>query len=271
MTDVHTDIDPEEVADLEVGEVVVEKPERDWESEAAKDGWKPKDEWHGARPWKNAQEFVEHGEDILVYVKRDRDRLRDKVEKSEADMDARFKRLEGTYIKTLERQKTQYDTDIKAIESQERKAVEEGDVASFDELKTRREAMGAAPEVPKDETPSVDPAVTEWAKNNAWFTTDPEMRAMAVATAGRVSQNGADVHTQIEAAEKEVRLRYPEKFEAPKQAIETDGQNTRKTRAPKGVAQLPKEAREAFDSFVRMGAYKKDEIAKYAETYWGQD
>ena len=271
MTDTLHEI-PEE-PEGETEEVIVEKPSRDWDKDARDMGWKPKDEWHGEPDgFRDAEEFVKRGEEIVGYMRRDRDVQRAKAERAETDRDVRIRRLEAANTASLERQATQHKADIKAISAGQRKATEEGDLAEFDALEAKRDAL-TPPEAPQEQpahSPD-DSAVKEWAKDNPWFYTDPDMRALATSTAGRLAQGGADVHAQIAEAEKEVRRRFPEKFEAPKAIVETGGQPPKRGPKPKGVAQLPKEAREAFDGFVKMGVYKKDDLSDYAQKYWEQE
>jgi len=269
MTDHLTD--PPE--DLDTTETVVEKPERNWDAEAREMGWKPQDEYDGDPDnWRDAETFVRKGDEIFHFVKRDRDREREKREKAERDLVNRILRLEGTYTEALKRQKAQHEAELKAIDAAQRKAVEEADTEAYDALKSKREALGQPPEVPQEQP--VDDAVAEWGRENPWFYTDPQMRALAVATAGTAAQNGADVRGQITAAEDEVKRRFPDRFgkEAPKPSAVETGATTLKSKAkPKGVAQLPREAREAFDMFVRQGIYKKDDLPKYANSYWEQE
>ncbi len=273
MTD--TQHEPPEELEPEIEEVVVEKPARDFDKDAREMGWRPKDEWHGDPDgFRDAEEFVKRGEEIVGYMRRDRDTQRAKAEKAEADRDDRVRRLEGKYIDAMKRQVSQHEAEVTAIKAGERKAVEEGDVAAFDELTKRRDALGDAPEVPSEapQHSPADDAVKEWAKSNPWFYSDPAMRGLATATAGNAAQSGADVHAQLAAAEAEVKKRFPEKFETPRAIVETGG-GVPKRAAPKskGVAALPKEAREAFTKFVGMGVYKESELADYAKSYWEQE
>lgn len=270
MTDTLHEI-PEVDPDLEATETIVEKPERDWDADARDMGWKPKDEWHGdPEGFRDAKEFVQRGDEIFGFIKRDRDRLAEKTLRVEVDRDDRLKRMEKQYIGILENQKKQHEAEIKTIEGDKLKAVEEGDTATYKALTQRGNALGAAPEVPTEQ-PVVDATLKDWSDDNAWFKTDPLARSVATATAGVVAQSGGDVHAQIKAAEKEVRKRFPEHFEPPRSTVETGGQPPRSKPKAKGVAQLPKEARDGFKECVRLGMYKEDQIAEYATSYWEQE
>ncbi len=269
MTDTLNEI-PEVDPDLETTETIVEKPERNWDADARDMGWKPKDEWHGDPDgWRDAKEFVNRGDEIFGFIRNDRDRLREKNAKTEADRDDRLQRMEKQYIGLLERQKTQHEADIKVIEADKRKAVEEGDTAAYDTLTKRGEALGDAPVVP--EAPlEANSAAKKWAQDNTWFYTEPAARAMATAVAQRAADGGADVHAQTAAAEKEVRRRFPELFESLKAAVETGGSPLKPKPKAKGVGQLPPEARAGFKECVRLGMFKADDIEKYAKSYWEQ-
>lgn len=282
MTDQHTDLTAE---DLETGaqgapEVVSEQTDRDWEAEAREMGWKPKDEWTGdPEQWRDAQEFVKRGEEFLPYVRAERDRLRKEVERKNKDFEDRIKRLDAANREALKRQKAQYEERLAELDRREEQAVSEGDTEAWKAIRQQREKLGAPPEAEDEssEAPAgVDPAVQEWASRpeNDWFHTDDAMRAMAITVAGRVAQNGGDVNAQLRAAEAEVRKRFPEHFgtQKPRQAVETGGQPPRAgKRESRGVANLPREAREAFDEFVRMGVYSEKDLPEYAKAYWEQD
>ncbi len=275
MTDQHADLDGVNEAldgvNEEISEAFVEKPERDWDADARENGWKPKDEWHGDPDgWRDAKEFVKRGDEIFGFIKRDRDRLAEKNTRIESDRDDRLRRMESQYIGLLERQKTQHEADIKGIAAGQRKAVEEGDTATYDALTTQREALGAVPSVPSAHV-EADAALTQWYAANPWFRTDKVMHAVAETIAGNVAQAGGDVHAQIQAAEKEVRQRFPEKFEQPKVAVETGAQPLRPKPKAKGVGLLPPEARAGFKECVRLGMYGPGDIEKYAESYWRQE
>lgn len=287
MSDQTTNIEePEEGVDddnaaVYIGDPVAEHvsgqdapPERDFEAEAREMGWKPKDEWHGDPDgWRDAEEFVKRGEEFLPYVRAERDRLKREREKQDKEFAERVKRLEATTRTALERQKAQHEAEVEALKARQRKAVEDGDTEAYDEAGKRLESLGAPPEVPEEEAaPEVPSEVTEWARENPWFNTDPEMRALAVVVAGRVADTGGDVKAQIAAAEAEVKRRYPERFAEPKpprQTVETGGQPPR-PRTAKGVSQLPREAREAFNQFVKVGVYKESDLPRYAKEYWEQ-
>lgn len=270
MTDTH--VDPPDL-DLERDEVVVDKPaERDWDKDARGMGWQPKDDWRGDPDgWRDAETFVKRGDEIIGHIRRDRDAQREKASKAETDRDDRIRRLEGQYTEALKAQAKQHAAEMETIKSDERKAVVEGDVEAFDALGKRKEALGTAPEVREAPAPQPDDTVKEWAKKNPWFYTDPQMRALATATAETAAQSGADAHAQVAAAEAEVRKRFADKFEPPKASVEVGGHSPKRGPKSKGVAELPAEARKAFDGFVKMGVYKAEDIKEYATSYWEQE
>ncbi len=267
MTDQHTE--HQEEPDETQGESFTDHPKRDWDAEATEMGWRPESEWHGdAKDFRDSEEFVKRGEEILQFVRRDRDREREKNAKLESDMDGRFRRLENTYIDVMKRQKAQHEVDVAAIATDQRRAVEEGDVDAYDAQVKRRDALGAAPEVP-DGAPPPNDAVVRWAADNPWLK-NKAMWAVANDAFQESADSGGDVHSQIAAADAEIRRRYPEKFEAPRATVETGGQ-VKRGKVTKGAAQLPPEARVAFEKLVREGMYGKDDIAKYAKSYWEQE
>ena len=258
------------------GEAQEATPTRDWESEAADMGWQPKDEWKkDPDQWRSAEDFVKRGEEIFGFIRNDRDRERERRISVEGSMAGRLKRLEGQYLTAMERQKERHEADLKEIGESKLKAVEDGDVPAYKALETRQDALGDTPQVPEQSDTSLgsdDDAKTlrEWSEKNPWFASNAAMRALATATAGTIAQAGGGVTEQIEAGEAEVRKRFPEHFETRPSTVETGGQALRRAPKAKGVAELPREAREAFDSFVRMKIYGPKDIAKYAETYWSE-
>lgn len=271
MTDEH-EIDEPEVDAPEIEAEAPSEPARDYEAEARDMGWKPKEEWDGRGEWRDAETFVKRGEELLPIVQARLAKTRAEQEAERKAFDQRLKRIEAANKAAFEAQKRQFEDRQKALEARIRQAAGEGDLETYDALNRQRETL-RPPEEPKVEEPAgVAPPVAEWRSRNDWYGTDEVMTAVAWAAAERLAKNGNnDVAAQLEAAEAEVKRRFPERFPQPaKPPVVESGGRSPSGKREKGAADLPAEARSAFKQFVQMGVYKQEDLARYAKAYWEQ-
>jgi hypothetical protein len=77
-----------------------------------------------------------------------------------------------------------------------------------------------APEVSYEEPPTefADPRTEEWHTRNSWFGQDKDMTALTMGVHGRLIEQGVEPASSeyFTAIDKEVRLRFPEKFNKPR-------------------------------------------------------
>jgi len=265
------------------------------EARAREMGWRPKDEYHGpADRWRPADEFVRRGEEVLPIVKSQLDKERQKARqleerlngvesKLERDYASRFKRLEGMTQVALLKQRQQL---WGQFEAEKRKAVESGDTAEYDRLSTaQHQAMVEfQPESdPEEEAPApvqrpaAHPAAQEFVERNPWFLRDKGMQAVAEQYHVKLFQEkpGISIEDNLREVEKYVRTKFPEAFggsptpaPAAPHAPQVEGGTRNAGNVSRGVNDLPPEAKEAGNKFVRQGIYK--DIKEYAADYWAQ-
>jgi len=221
---------------------------------ASEMGWKPLDQWQGDKTkWRPADEYVRATVNINKSLAKDQKAMRDQIE-----------RMARTSAAVVEQQVIER---LAAAEARFADAVESGDVAA---------AKAATNAIKRIEATAPQPASAEdeFAAANPWYGKDDEATAHAVSVSQRLAQQGRSIPEQLEAAAESVRKRFPELFDAPpprKAAPQVNGVVTRTTGAPreKGVADLPAQARQSGEMFVRKGLVKS--MADYAKSYWAEN
>jgi hypothetical protein len=159
-------------------------------------GWKPKEEWDGKGEWKDAKTFIDYGLDrareLGDHVKQ-LNRKIDGVHRSTEEM----ARREAEKARADERKRWEEMLSV---------AVDDGD---------RNAAMAATQKIAELSAPAPrqsgdDPLVSQFVSENAWFTSDPAAKAVAIAEAERVATAGGSVADQLKAAQATVLKRFPE-------------------------------------------------------------
>ncbi|MGE5500695.1 MAG: hypothetical protein ACM3W4_02080 [Ignavibacteriales bacterium] len=220
-------------------------------------GWAPKDEWRGdPEEWKDAPTFLV---DTVAVNKSLRTRLK--------DVETTTQRITRTADRIIEENRRKA---VAEAEARVRQAVEYGDADA---------AIEATRQLNQVNQPGTqeDPVVADFMARNTWFGVDDAATAVAHTVANKLAAQGMDNAAQVNAAEAEVRRRFPELFgeqpEARRQAKAPppvhSGQRTPAS-APKqkGVRDLPPEALKAGQDFERRG---RCTLAEYAKTYFEEN
>jgi len=262
-------------------------------------GWVPEDEWRSNKQWYPARQFLERGLANSSLNKRNMDKLikandelRAKVAGLEetvndsrtvlTSINDRFKRVD----------KAAYDRAYRDIEQRRRDAVEAGDSQAFDEAEKQllnlqkqekpgdeesaTEDKGGDDTGRRDKTRRV-PVMAAWLDKNAWFDEHYDMSQAAQGIHGRLKQQHPNwtLERNLEEVTKEIRKRFPERFES------EDGDGTRRDttttetrrggngrsdgRKGRTFSDLPREAQEACLMMIRtIPNFTKRE---YLETY----
>ena len=193
--------------------------EGEHEPEARRMGWVAEEEFKGDKDrWVDAKTFVERGKNELPI-------LRERLKK----MDGTITRLNSTISgmkKTFgEFQKYTADNEHKAYQralndlvEKQRVAVEESDTEAFNALEEKKQKLvEEIPTQPADVHLEDDGQAefNAWVDNgNKWFLDNPEMGSYAVSMIDFVSQKTGLTGTALfDEVGKEVKLRYPDKFE----------------------------------------------------------
>lgn len=221
-------------------------------SVARRMGWTPKEEWkRDPAKWVDAPDFLENTPKELEAVK---ERLRRNAQATESLLEDEKRRAREQALAELRTAERAGETD---------------------------RAEAAAARLKAAEGPP--PQVTNWIARNAWFNEDPVARAAAVAVTDSLKDR--PVSEQLEAAEAEVRRRYPEHF-GTVQREEVRLSEVRKpppvqsgsrgaSSAPKerGFADIPPGDRATFTQkllkhFKSRGLTEAQAQDKYAASYW---
>lgn len=265
----------------------------DTESRARAMGWVPQEEFRGpSDKWRDAAEFVRKGEEDLPVV---RERLRDTTRKltqleqrlqaREQEFSQNYGQLERMTTVALQRQREQINASYVAAQ---RQAVELGDVARFDQLRSdQQQALHnfdsdayQARQAPRQQpqqgpAPEEVPIVTAWQRSNPWFLHDAEMNSVAQAAHVRIGRENPNMSLQenLEKTTAYVRQRYPERFpQQPMRQATVEGGSRMAISSgarSKGAADLPADARRQGEKFVREGLFK--DMSEYAREFWSQD
>lgn len=152
---------------------------RDYESEARELGWVPKDEFRGDESrWTDAESFVKRGETQMPLLKK-------QVETQKGEIDF----LKRQVKKLAKAEQNAYNAALEDLKRQQREAVEYGDVAAFEKVEARIDALKAdIQDEPQAKGENPDLAFAEFRDANEWYdlgalpaASEAERRARALA------------------------------------------------------------------------------------------
>lgn len=276
-------------------------------------GWKEPKEWKGNPPkngFVKAKEYLERAETVIPIMRAENKKLKDELDGARADLKSFKEETNKTVARmaqmskvALDRQRTQledkYSAAIEAAtevgdKEQVRKlrAAEREDLKKFDEAseikeekteEAKKDVNGALPA-------DVQKTLGEWIGENTWYTTDPEMQALANAHHGKLLKDkpGLTLSENLEETRKYVAKRFPEKFAAAEDDEEEEEQKPRASRVEGGsrssggsarskYSQLPADAKSQCDKFIKedglfleKGETADKDLAKARERYAAQ-
>jgi hypothetical protein len=238
-------------------------------AKAEKMGWTPKDQFKGdPDKWRPADEFVERGENMLPL-------LRSQVKRQErqiSELTATVKDFTEHLSKT---EKRAYDKALADLKEARAAAIKAGDGETFDkvdeaivELRDKIKTQ----EAPKQQDGAIpEKDFNEWLSRNRWAE-EEEMQDIGVGIRKTLHKQHPDA-TPLELLDlvtKEVKRRFPEKFENPRRntAAAVEGAAPPRKSGGKTYADLPAEARAACDRMARNGYDgKPKEMADFKAAY----
>lgn len=273
-----------------------EKIFTDVEARARRMGWRPKEEFRGPPDrWSTAEEFVARGENELPILRernRNLDRQVEEATKSISDLKTRMEQtgevLSSMREMSLKAEERAYKKARADIETELRAKAAEADVAGVTEAQRKMEALdkeheGAkvAPVVAAAKTEEAsakprDPVAEQWIRDNAWFTSDPEMNGAAQGIHTGMLQSRPDLSLAENLAEtkRKIMMLYPNKFSNPNRDEATAvSQPSGNPPAPsnknkkKTYADLPPEAKSACDKYVTQINSTKPKVPYTREEY----
>lgn len=239
----------------------------DIEQEARALGWKSPDEWQGEVPAgyiDNPERYLQRAESFTPFKKL-KERLDEVARMSEKTQEA----LSKTFQRELQSRMAQ-------LQEQKVKAVEVGDVAEFQRLeKQQAELNKQAAEVPQAKTDAVPPdhrsAIDQWRVGKDWFQKDRVKTTAAVEFYGEAQAQGiSDPKAILAYVDQKMAVTFADL--APKQPASAPveaGLTFGGGATASGFDKLPKDAKDAFQRFVKQGLFQdtKEGRAAYAEDY----
>ena len=236
-------------------------------AKAEKMGWTPKDQFKGdPAKWRPADEFVERGENMLPIV-------RAQVKRQEREI-AELKQTVQQFAEFASKSEARAMEKALATLRQERAdAIAKGDGVAFDKVDAQIEDLRKkaeskpAPQAKDGE----DPVFNEWLGRNKWAE-DTKMQRIAHGIAEALVADGETARGTelLDMVAKEVKQRYPEKFENPrrKDAPTVEGGAAPRRSGGKSFADMPADARAACERMAKNAyAGKPEEAAKFKATY----
>lgn len=136
------------------------------------------------------------------------------------------------------------------------------------------EQLKEAQKTPAKETPkpnaNYDKEFFEWAKQNTWYVTDPELKAVAELIGQEILASNPEKKGKVflDEVTQKVKESFPEKFQNPARSFgsvdsSSDGRSP-SVRKKKGYNDLPAEAKAACDRFVKQKLMTQEQyVAEY--------
>lgn len=233
--------------------------ERDYEAEARKQGWTPKEDFKGdPNRWIDAEAFVKRADEVMPFLQK-----QNKALKRELDDMKRQMRKSAEFFTQAETRA--YERALADLQKRHDEALETGNVAEGRRVLAEMRDL-KAPEAPQLDEPvehrDAAKSFAEWIDANDWYVKDADRRAyadiQAQAMGPAVAYDGGP-----EAWLEELGRRVERKFAAPKPNPANPGGNRSGARGGKGYADLPPEAKAVCDKWVRQGIIKsRDDYVK---------
>lgn len=258
-------------------EIEVNTPERDYESEARAQGWKPQEEYQGEN-WVDAKTFVERGDKYVGILK---DRF-DKVERRLKYQEELNESLKRQYHRLEAQRKREVDDLVKQLEKERRNAITNGDGEAFDKAeKALNEVKEVQLEMEKTSTVKTQedppPWAIAWMQENEWYGKDKALTAVAEAYAVELRQAQPFLGERefMDRVAEYVKTEMPHKFQNKNKKqvadVEIDDRRPAQTSGgKKSYNTLPPEAKKEFNRFVREGIFKDTDADRkqYADLYY---
>jgi len=244
----------------------------DYETEARSQGWRPKDEWKGdPEQWKDAQQFVEDGKNILPLVQSKNRKLEEKLNELTAMVDRlndSNRKLNEWSQKSIEKEKAEKESLREQLRAARKQAVAEGDGEAFDEAERQLEQLKESPA--QNTSGQLTAEQQEWLNQNSWYGKDDQLTAFADGMAERLNARGYYGTAYFDKLTEEVKSAFPQKFER-KSAPTVEGEGKKESSRPKGRTfdDLPEDAQKLCKEFERdIPGFTKEQ---YLEQYdWSE-
>ena len=259
------------------------------EKEARAQGWVPKDEFRGKETdWIEAEVFVQRGREINPILRKNNERIQKELDKAKKDLEElrigveEFKKFTK---EATDKKIANYEVELVTLREQKKLAISSGDgelaVQLDDQMDAVKEARAAAKEDAKEvvkeaeKAPTTSPKIEAWVEDNQWYKTNKAMSTAtnAIAEEVRASYPFYTEDQFLEELDKRLEDTFsPEKLGRKVKAKNPmdSGSNTStagsSSKGKNTYANLPQDAKEACDMFVKQGLVKNRE--EYVESYF---
>lgn len=255
-----------------------EQEPRDYEAEAAKDGWvADKAKMRDPTKWVDAKTFVERGETFIPYLNANLKKVREEraqLERDVAELREGNRRFAQFHERALLQEKAAREEAIAQLEALRRKAITDGDGDAFDAADRKLQAVRQAPTQAAITQP-VDPGhnadVQAWVAENTWYTTDKALHKITDALSDILAEEQPTLKGRafLDALTARVRAEVPHKFQNVRRAESTTEGHDRRAvlskQGSKSYEDLPDDARAACDRFIKTmpGFTKEAYLSQY--------
>jgi len=238
--------------------------ERNYEEEAAEQGWNP--DYDGPNKT-DAKTFVEKGEKIAGIANARNKNLEARLHNLE-DANRKF----GEYHKlTLEREQRKGAKQIAELQNELAQAITDGDGQKYQLLDREIDDLKASQNLVS--SGSMDEQAwgqlsQRWMVDNPWYNQNTKLQIYADGLAEKVQAQGFSGAAYFSELSRQVKEAFPEEFKNPAKsnanAVEDGGQKASSNSKEHTYANLPADAKAAFKDFNRdFGLSKEDYLANY--------
>jgi len=260
------------------------------EKEARIFGWVPKEEFRGSdADWVDAEVFVKRGKEINPILRKNNELLMKKLDERTKEIDsikASVEEFKQFQKESFDRKAIEYEVQIAQLKTKKREAIAAGDGDlvvdlddQIDDLKdaqkeAKQESKKKLEEAPKTEAQvSVpdDPDLQSWLGRNQWFGEDTEMTDVANGLGSSVRKQFPHLTGRafLDKLDEKIVEYFPHKTlgkKAKGSAVDSTG-NVRggTTSGKKSYDNLPDDARQACDRFIKQGWIKSKQ--EYVDSY----
>lgn len=250
----------QEVSDADEGQ---SGGERDYEAEARKHGWTPKDDFKGdPGKWVDAETFVRRADEVMPFLKKQNAALKREMD----DLKKQVKQASAFFSKAEERA---YSRALADLQARHDDAVESGDVAAARKVMQEMGQLQADKPAPES-APEHDPEqarreLNDWIERNDWYVTDDARRRYADFQAeamGPAPEWPGGNKAWLDELEQRVERKFSER--KPQPVANTPGRAAA-SKGGKSYADLPQDAKRACDKFIANGIIPNREA--YVKAY----
>jgi hypothetical protein len=246
--------------------------ERDYEAEASKEGWVPKEQWKGdPEQHKTAQQFVEDGEKIIPI-------MRGKVERLEGRVDQLLqsnRQLNERTQRSIEKEKQENARLIKELEAVRKQAITESDGDAFDRADRQIQELREVEQPFNDAQPDVEAfkrMSASWVEKNPWYSKNRKLRLYADGLADEVIGDGYRGQRYFDELTRRIKEDHPEEFGNKTRnqptSVEVGGERE-VVSGERTFANLPADAKKEFKQFEKdIPGFTKEQFLEQYE--WDQ-